>query len=134
MKQPITIKIKLHEPTRAKREIYQEMADRTTEFANNYLGLDKKDRPETSKEAREHSKPLPSAVLAQAIRDIESKPRAKRFKRLWPCFNNQNFRVEKELSRDGGSVMAEYFSDPVFKIKAVDLGGSSSEAVHEVYE
>ena len=31
-------------------------------------------------------------------------------------------------------LMAEYFSDPVFKIKAVDLGGSSSEAVHEVYE
>lgn len=31
-------------------------------------------------------------------------------------------------------LMAEYFSDPVFKIKAVDLGGSSSEAIHEVYE
>ncbi|NHM26932.1 IS200/IS605 family element transposase accessory protein TnpB [Desulfofundulus sp. TPOSR] len=104
MEQTITLKIKLYEPTRAKQEVYQEMTDRTTEFANKYLGLDKKDRPKTSKEAKEHSKPLPSAILAQAIRDIKSKPKAKRFKRLWPAFNNQNFRVEREYTVDGGAV------------------------------
>ncbi len=109
MEQTITLKIKLYEPTRAKQEMYQEMADRTTEFANSYLRLDKKDRPKTSKEAKEHSKPLPSALLAQAIRDIRSKPKTKRFKRLWPCFNNQNFRVEKELSRNGGAVWKASF-------------------------
>ncbi len=109
MEQTITLKIKLYEPTRAKQEIYQEMADRTTEFANSYLGLDKKDRPKTSREAKEYSKPLPSAILAQAIRDIRSKPKAKRFKRLWPCFNNQNFCVEKKASRDGGAVWKASF-------------------------
>lgn len=109
MKQTVTVKIKLHEPTQAKRRMYQEMADRVTEFANNYLGLDKRDRPRTSKEAKEYSRPLPSAVLAQAIRDIKSKPKAKRFKRLWPNFNNQNFRVEKETSRNGGIVWKASF-------------------------
>jgi len=109
MEQTITVKIKLHEPTQAKRGMYQEVADRVTEFANNYLGLDKKDRPKTSKEAKEHSRSLPSAVLAQAIRDIKSKPKAKRFKRLWPNFNNQNFRVEKETSKDGGAVWKASF-------------------------
>jgi len=109
MEQTITLKIKLYEPTLAKQEMYQEMADRTTEFANNYLELDEKDRPKTSKEAKEHSKPLPSAVLAQAIRDIKSKPNAKRFKRLWPCFNNQNFRVEREISESGGAAWKASF-------------------------
>lgn len=109
MEQTITLKIKLYEPTRVKQEMYQTMADRTTEFANSYLKLGKKDRPKTSKKAKEHSKPLPSAVLAQAIRDIRSKPKAKRFKRLWPCFNNQNFRVEKDLSQNGGAVWKASF-------------------------
>lgn len=109
MEQTITLKIKLYQPTQAKKQMYQEMADRTTEFANNYLKLDKKDRPKTSKEAKEYSKPLPSAVLAQAIRDIKSKKKVKRFKRLWPNFNNQNFKVEKEVSKDGGAVWKASF-------------------------
>jgi IS605 OrfB family transposase len=104
MEQVIALKLKLYRPTQAKREMYQLMADRTTEFANNYLKLDKKDRPRTSKEAKEYSDPLPSAVLTQVIRDIKSKPKARRFKRLWPAFNNQNFRVEKEYTAGGGAV------------------------------
>jgi IS605 OrfB family transposase len=109
VKQILTIKLKLYEPTQAKRETYQLMADRVTDFANTYIALDKKSRPKTSKQAKEYSDPLPSAVLVQAIRDIESKPKAKHFKRLWPAFNNQNFRVEKELSRDGGAVWKASF-------------------------
>lgn len=109
MEQTITLKIKLYEPTQAKKQMYQEMSNRTTEFANNYLKLDKRDRPKTSKEAKEYSEPLPSAVLAQAIRDIKSKPKAKRFRWLWPNFNNQNFKVEKEVSKDGGAVWKASF-------------------------
>lgn len=109
MKQILTIKLKLHEPTQAKRETYRLMADRVTDFANAYIALDKKSRPRTSKQAKEYSDPLPSAVLVQAIRDIESKPKAKHFKRLWPSFNNQNFRVEKEASKDGGAVWKASF-------------------------
>lgn len=67
MEQTITLKIKLYEPTHAKREMYRTIADRNTAFANKYLELDKKDRPKTSKGAKEHSERLPSAVLAQAI-------------------------------------------------------------------
>lgn len=109
MEQTITIKLKLFEPTQVKREMYQEMADRVTEFANNYLKLDKNNRPKTSKEAKGYSSPLPSAVLNQAIKDIKSKPKAKHFKRLWPNFNNQNFRVEKETSQNGGAVWKASF-------------------------
>lgn len=109
MEQTITLKIKLYEPTQAKKQMYQEMSDRTTEFANNYLKLDKRDRPKTSKDAKEYSEPLPSAVLAQAIRDIKSKKKAKHFKRLLPNFNNQNFKAEKEVSKDGGAVWKASF-------------------------
>lgn len=104
MEQTVTIKIKLFEPTKAKSKIYQLMVDRCTEFANVYLSLDKKSRPGTSKEAAQYSEELPSAVLNQAIRDIKSKKKARYFDRLWPGFNNQNFRVEKETSKDGGAV------------------------------
>jgi IS605 OrfB family transposase len=100
----MTLKLKLHEPTRVKREMYQLMAGRVTQFANRYLELAPGERPKTSREAAKISEPLPSAVLNQAIRDIGNKPKAKHFKRLWPCFNNQNFRVEKELSQNGGAV------------------------------
>lgn len=98
------LKLKLHEPTQVKREMYQVMADRVTEFANRYLSLPPGKRPKTSKDAKEYSEKLPSCVLCHAIRDIGSKPKAKRFKRLWPAFSYQNFRVEKEFSKDGGAV------------------------------
>ncbi|AOQ23059.1 IS200/IS605 family transposase ISHarch20 [Moorella thermoacetica] len=105
----MTIKLKLHKPTLAKQRMYQEMADRCTAFANRCLQLDKKDRPKTSKQARQYSEKLPSAVLAQAIRDIRAAKKAKRFKRLWPNFNSQNFRVEKEASQNGGAVWKASF-------------------------
>jgi len=101
--QAVTVRLKLHEPTKAKCEMYQLMADRVTEFANRYLSLPREKRPRTSKEAARISDPLPAVVLNQAIRDIRATKKAKRFKRLWPAFNNQNFRVERELSRDGGA-------------------------------
>ncbi|MDQ0287883.1 IS605 OrfB family transposase [Desulfofundulus luciae] len=109
MEQVVTLKLKLYEPTQAKREMYQLMADRCTDFANRYLSLDKKERPRTSGEAKKYSEPLPSAVLNQAIRDIKAKPKAKRFKHLWPAFSNQNFRVEREVTRDGGAVWKASF-------------------------
>lgn len=109
MEQVLTIKLKLHEPTQEKRRMYQLMADRVTQFANRYLELAPEERPETSKEAARISEPLPSAVLNQAIRDIKSKPKVKRFKHLWPCFNNQNFRVEREFSENGGAAWKTSF-------------------------
>lgn len=78
------------------------MTDRCTQFANTYLSLSKEERPKTSKQASKHID-LPSAVSNQAIRDIKSKSKAKRFKKLWPGFNNQNFRIEKEISETGGA-------------------------------
>ena len=109
MEQVVTIKLRLFDPTKAKREMYQVMADRATAFANRYLSLDKETRPKTSREAKEHSGPLPSAILSQAIRDIRSRKKAKHFHRLWPAFNNQSFRVEKELSKGGGAVWKASF-------------------------
>lgn len=88
--------------------MYQLMTDRCTDFANAYLSLDKNSRPRTSKEAAVHAN-LPSAVLSQTIRDIRSKKKAKCFKRLWPGFNNQNFRVKKEVSKCGGAVWKASF-------------------------
>jgi IS605 OrfB family transposase len=85
------------------------MADSTTDFANRYLNLDKKERPKTSKDAAKISEKLPSCVLCHAIRDIKSKPKAKRFKHLWPSFSYQNFRVEKEISQSGGAVWKASF-------------------------
>lgn len=109
MEQTLTIKLKLYEPTKAKQEVYQTMVDRTTNFANRYLSLDKKERPKTSKDAAIFSERLPSCVLCHAVRDIKAKKKAKRFKRLWPSFSYQNFRVEKELSKDGGAVWKASF-------------------------
>jgi IS605 OrfB family transposase len=103
MEQVITVKLKLYNPTRAKQEIYQRMADRCTSFANDCLGLDKNAWPKTSEQAAVYAD-LPSAVLNQAIRDIKSRDNAKVFKCLWPGFNNQNFRVEKEVFQGGGAV------------------------------
>lgn len=96
MTQTVTIKLKLYKPTHEKQKMYQLMTDRVTAFANKYISLEKKDRPKTSKQAKQYSEPLPSAVLTQAIRDINGKKDPKHFKRLWCNFNNQNFKVEKE--------------------------------------
>ncbi|RJX18226.1 MAG: transposase [Ammonifex sp.] len=109
MEQTLTIKLKLYNPTQAKREMYQTMADRTTSFANRYLSLDKKERPKTSKDATKISEKLPSCVLCHAIRDIRAKKKVRRFKRLWPSFSYQNFRVEKETSQSGGAVWKASF-------------------------
>jgi len=107
--QTLTLKLKLYEPTHVIREMYQLMADRVTQFANRYLDLAPGERPKTSKKAAKISDPLPSALLNQAIRDIKLKPKAKRFKRMWPSFNNQNFRMEKEISKGGGAVWKASF-------------------------
>ncbi|SHF43405.1 transposase, IS605 OrfB family, central region [Caldanaerobius fijiensis DSM 17918] len=113
MEQTITLKLKLYNPTKDKQKMYQTMADRVTDFANRYLFLDKKSRPKTSKEAKQYSEPLPAAVLNQAIRDIKAAKNAKKFKRLWPNFNNQSFRVEKESTKDGETVWKVSF--PTFE-------------------
>jgi len=106
MDQPITIRLKLLDPTQHKKEIYQTMVDRNTAFANQYLKTNKEDRPRTTKDV---SVKLPSAVICQTIRDLKAKPKAKHFKRCWPGINNQNFRVEKESSKSGGAVWKASF-------------------------
>lgn len=42
--------------------------------------------------------------LLEPTQAKQEKKKAKHFKRLWPGFNNQNFRVEKETAKDGGAV------------------------------
>lgn len=104
------------------------MTERCTQFANTYLSLPKEERPKTSKQASKYID-LPSAVLNQAIRDIRSKSKAKHFKKLWPGFNNQNFRIEKELSGTGGACWKASFPT-LGKRVGVPIETSSYQARH----
>ncbi|HEY8415485.1 MAG TPA: transposase [Thermaerobacter sp.] len=93
--QALTLRLPLHRPTRAKRRLYEEMARRTTALANNLLVAG---RPKglTSATARPYLEaPLPSAVVNQVLRDVAAARKAKRFRRLWPSFNNQALRLVK---------------------------------------
>jgi len=53
------------------------------------------------------------------------------YDRRWTQIGREFLLKLYESERRG---LAEYFNGPVFKIKPVSLGGSSSEAIHEVYE
>ncbi len=92
--QTITLRLKLHRPTRAKQRLYRQLAERTTALANALVAAD---RPKglTSKTARPYlGGHLPSAVINQALRDVAAHPKVERFRVLWPAYNNQNLRME----------------------------------------
>ncbi|AMV12239.1 transposase [Geobacillus thermoleovorans] len=95
----ITLRLELHKPTKVKQEMYERMTEVNTEFANWLL-----DHPElnqaTSKIFKEFSSQrFPSAIACQTIRDVKSQrkhQKAKKFRKQWCCFNNQNWKVERK--------------------------------------
>lgn len=95
----ISLKLELLNPTNAKKEMYKEMTNINTSFANwllEYQGL----KDATSKVYKLFSDgKFPSAIVNQTIREVKSKKnnqKAKVFRRFWCGFNNQNLKVEKE--------------------------------------
>ncbi len=93
--QTITLRLKLHQPTKAKQAVYLELAGRVTGLANNLVAAG---RPKklTSKTAKPYCPDrIPSAVINQALRDVAAHPKVKKFRALWPGFNNQNCRLER---------------------------------------
>jgi transposase len=93
--QTITLRLKLHQPTKAKQAVYRELAVRVTGLANNLVAAG---RPKklTSKTAKPYCLDrIPSAVINQALRDVAAHPKVERFRALWPGFNNQNCRLER---------------------------------------
>lgn len=93
--QTITLRLRLHKPTRAKERIYRELTERTTALANNLVAAGRP-RGLTSRTATQYlPAPIPSAVINQVLREVAAHPRVKRFRILPPCFNNQNLRLQK---------------------------------------
>lgn len=94
----ITLRLELHKPTQAKQQMYQQMANINTEFAN-WLLLHPEVTKATSPIFKEFSdEKFPSAVINQTIREVKSQKKnqkAKTFRKVWCCFNNQNLKVEK---------------------------------------
>ncbi|MBE3562138.1 MAG: transposase [Hydrogenibacillus schlegelii] len=93
--QTITLRLRLHRPTQAKINRYRELVARITAFANNLVAAG---RPKglTSRTAREYlAGDLPSAVINQALRDVLAHKEVKKFRVLWPSFNNQNLSLKK---------------------------------------
>ena len=93
--QTITLRLKLHQPTKAKQAVYRELAVRVTGLANNLVAAGRPTKL-TSKTAKPHCPDrIPSAVINQALRDVAAHPKVERFRALWPGFNNQNCRLER---------------------------------------
>jgi len=93
--QTITLRLKLHQPTRAKQAIYRDLTRRVTSLANNLVQAGRP-RGLTSRTARPYCEELvPSAVFNQAIRDVSAHPHVVKFRVLWPSFNSQNCRLIK---------------------------------------
>lgn len=94
----ITLKLELHKPTQPKQDMYERMTQINTDFAN-WLLFHPEVNKATSKIFKEFSsEKFPSAVINQTIRDVKSQKKnqkARSFKKMWCCFNNQNFKVEK---------------------------------------
>jgi len=93
--QTVTLRLKLHRPTKAKERIYRELTRRLTVLANNLVAAG---RPKglTSKTVLAYvPAPIPSAVLNQAIRDVQAAKKVTCFRTLPPSFNNQNLKLSK---------------------------------------
>lgn len=83
--QTITLRLRLHKPTRAKDRLYRELTEHTTALANNLVAAG---RPKglTSRTVGQYMPaPLPSAVANQVIRDVTAHKRVKRFRVLPPA-------------------------------------------------
>ena len=83
--QTITLRLRLHQPTKAKQAVYRELAVRVTGFANNLVAAG---RPKklTSKTAKPYCPDrIPSAVINQALRDVAAHPKVEKFRVLWPA-------------------------------------------------
>ncbi|MFD2074812.1 RNA-guided endonuclease TnpB family protein [Geobacillus jurassicus] len=95
----ITLRLELHNPTKAKQEMYERMTEWNTEFANWLLHHPELNKA-TSKIFKDFSsQKFPSAIANQTIREVKSqkkKQKAKKFRTFWCCFNNQNIKVEKK--------------------------------------
>ncbi|AMA71814.1 MULTISPECIES: RNA-guided endonuclease TnpB family protein [Aneurinibacillus] len=95
----ITLRLELHKPTQVKQEMYQRMTELNTEFANWLLHHPELNKA-TSKIFKDFSsQKFPSAIVNQTIREVKSQKKnqkAKTFRKLWCCFNNQNLKVEKK--------------------------------------
>ena len=91
--QTLTLKLRLHRPTLAKRRLYRELTRRTTALANNLAaaGLPKGLSSRTA--APYLSEYLPAAVTNQVLRDVGAAKKAERFRTLPPNFNNQNLKL-----------------------------------------
>ncbi|MBS7529530.1 transposase [Hazenella sp. IB182353] len=94
----ITLRLELLKPTQTKQQMYQRMTEINTQFAN-WLLLHPEVNQATSKIFKAFSdQSFPSAVVNQTIREVKSqkkKQRAKTFRKIWCCFNNQNLKIEK---------------------------------------
>ena len=93
--QTITLRLRLHKPTRAKERIYRELTERTTALANNLVAAG---RPKglTSRTAAQYlPAPIPAAVVNQVLRDVVAHQKVERFRVLPPCFNNQSLRIQR---------------------------------------
>jgi putative transposase len=94
-----TLRLELHKPTGAKQQMYQRMTEINRDFAN-WLLLHPEVDKATSTIFKEFSeKNFPSAVVNQTIREVKSQKKnqkAKTFRKIWCCFNNQNVKIEKK--------------------------------------
>jgi putative transposase len=95
----ITLRLELHKPTKVKQEMYERMTELNTEFANWLLHHPELNKA-TSKIFKDFSsQKFPSAIVNQTIREVKSQKKnqkAKTFRKLWCCFNNQNLKIEKK--------------------------------------
>lgn len=95
----ISLKLELLNPTEHKKKVYQKMTDLNTRFSNFLLEYENLPKA-TSKDYTVFSdEKLPSAIVNQTIREVKSKKKnqkARKFRRFWCGFNNQNFKIEYE--------------------------------------
>jgi putative transposase len=95
----ITLRLELHKPTQPKQMMYQKMTECNTNFANWLLYHPEGNKVTSSIYKAFSDEKLPSAVVNQTIREVKSqkkKQKAKSFRQMWCCFNNQNLQIEKE--------------------------------------
>ncbi|WP_408006920.1 RNA-guided endonuclease TnpB family protein [Pseudalkalibacillus sp. A8] len=141
----ITLRLELHKPTLAKQQMYKRMAETNTGFAN-WLLLHPDINQATSRIFKEFSaEKFPSAVINQTIREVKfqkKNQKAKTFRKMWCCFNNQNLKIEKKskLYTVSFPTLAKRIGVPViakpFQIKWLDqmISGSVKIGTGKLYQ
>lgn len=143
--QTITLKLELLNPTKEKVSIYRKMTEINTAFSN-WLLHSRDLKAATSKIFRLYSdETFPSAVVNQTIHTVKTKKKnqkAKKFRRLWCGFNNQNLKVEKEnrLYKVSFPTLEKRIGVPII-VKAYQqrwldklLSGEARQGTAELYE